>query len=63
MNSMGNISQKTTGFEIKQLPKGKSWLIIGKEKAFRIETDVKFNSFQKFMWKKCFNVTIEDIKE
>ncbi len=60
---MENISQQIGGFEIKQLPKGKSWIIIGKEKAFRIETDVKFNSFQKFMWKKYFNVVIEDIKE
>ena len=60
---MESINQEVTGFEIKQLPKGKSWIIIGKEKALQIETEVKFNSFQKFMWKKCFNVTIEDIKE
>ena len=60
---MENINKEVTRFEIKQLPKGKSWLIIGKERAFRIETDTKFNKFQKFMWKKCFNVIIEDIKE
>lgn len=60
---MENINQVATGLEIKQLPKGKSWLIIGKTRTFRIETDTKFNKFQKFMWKKCFNVIIEDIKE
>ena len=60
---MEKIEQEITGYRILNTPKAKSYLIIGEEKNIKFETDIKFNRFQKFMWKKCFNVKVEDAKE
>lgn len=51
------------GFFIKQMPKAKSILKIGKERNIIIELDIKFNKLQKFMWKKLFNIEVVDVKE
>lgn len=43
-----------------QLPKVQSRLKIGFERNIIIELDIKFNKLQKFMWKKFFNIEVED---
>ncbi len=44
------------------IPKAKTILKIGKERKLIIESDTKFNKLQKFMWKKFFNIEVEDVK-
>lgn len=51
------------GFKIKQIPKAKSKLILGKERTVVVEVDIKFNKLQKKMWKFLLNINIGDIKE
>ena len=45
---------------IEIITRDKSYLSIGN---IKIETDKKFNRFQKFMWGKCFNIKVENVKE
>lgn len=51
------------GIRIKQAPKTKSILKVGKEKSIIVELDIKFNKLQKRMWKFLLNVDVEDVKE
>lgn len=44
------------------IPKVQSRLKIGNEPNIIIELDIKFNKLQKFMWKKFFNIEVEDVK-
>lgn len=37
-------------------------LKVGQEKSIIVELDTKFNKLQKFMWKKFFNIEVEDVK-
>ncbi len=55
--------QENSGFVICQQPKPVSVMKIGKEQTFNFMTDIKFNKLQKFMWKKFFNVVVEDYKD
>ena len=45
------------------IPKAKSILKVGKERAIRIEVDTKFNKLQKKLWKILLNIEIEDVEE
>lgn len=51
-----------SGITIKKLPKVQTILKIGNERNLVIELDIKFNKLQKFMWKKFFNIEVEDAK-
>lgn len=47
---------------IYNIPKAQSRLKIGNERNVIIEVDIRFNKLQKFMWKKFFNIEVEDVK-
>lgn len=44
------------------LTKAVTRLKLGREKNIIVELDTKFNKLQKFMWKKFFNIEVEDVK-
>lgn len=48
--------------QISHTPKAQTILKIGNERNIIIELDIKFNKLQKFMWKKFFNIEVEDVK-
>lgn len=48
--------------QINNTPKAQTILKIGNERNIIIELDIKFNKLQKFMWKKFFNIEVEDVK-
>ncbi len=62
------IKQKVNIYQTEQHRKGKSYIIIGDIKdnsagvGIKIESNAKFNWFQKKMWKYLLNINIEDIK-
>lgn len=47
---------------IYNIPKSQSRLRVGNERNIIIELDTRFNKLQKFMWKKFFNIEVEDIE-
>lgn len=49
--------------EIKQIPKTKSVLKVGKGKNIVVELDTRFNKLQKKMWKLLLNTDITDVEE
>ena len=53
---------RTNTLHIYNIPKAQSRLKVGKERNIIIEVDIKFNKLQKFMWKKFFNIEVEDVK-
>lgn len=53
---------KTNIIHINNIPKAQSRLKIGNERNIIIELDIRFNKLQKFMWKKFFNIEVEDVK-
>lgn len=55
--------QENNEFRIYQPAKPVSVMKVGKDHAFNFMTDVRFNKLQKFMWKKFFNVVVEDYKD
>lgn len=48
--------------QIHNTPKAQTIFKIGNERNIIIELDIKFNKLQKFMWKKFFNIEVEDVK-
>lgn len=48
--------------QINNIPKAQTILKIGNERNIIIKLDTKFNKLQKFMWKKFFNIEVEDAK-
>ena len=53
---------ETNMIHIYNIPKAQSRLKIGNERNIIIELDTKFNKLQKFMWKKIFNIEVEDVE-
>lgn len=49
--------------QINNIPIAQTRLKIGNERNIIIELDTKFNKLQKFMWKKFFNIEVEDAKQ
>lgn len=49
--------------QINNIPIAQTRLKIGNERNIIIELDTKFNKLQKFMWKKFFNIEVEDVKQ
>lgn len=62
MLSKEEIENRSTIQIMNNMPKAQSKFKIGKERTLEIELDIKFNKLQKYMWKKFFNIEVEDVE-